>query len=106
MLGITDDPLDIDFTMWGTPETLYQEFDKQGLSHFMTEEFWTITFIPPDHSEREYQLTPLRMKGEYEDFRHPGEIQWSNDLLLDYQRRGFTINAIIILVVRRLHKLL
>ena len=72
---------------------LYQEFDKQGLSHFMTEKFWTITFIPPDHSGREYQLTPLRTEGDYEDFRHPGEIQWSNDLLLDYQRRDFTINA-------------
>ncbi len=54
LLGITDDPLDIDFTMGETPEMLYQEFDKQGLSHFMTEKFWTITFIPPDHSGREY----------------------------------------------------
>jgi len=48
LLGITDDPLDIDFTMGGTPEQLYQDFDKEGLSHFMTEKFGTITFLPPD----------------------------------------------------------
>jgi hypothetical protein len=40
-----------------------------------------------------YELTPLRTEGEYGDFRHPGEIQRSNDLLLDSQRRDFSMNA-------------
>jgi tRNA nucleotidyltransferase/poly(A) polymerase len=39
LLGITNAPLDIDFTMGGTPETLYADFDTQGLSHFITEKF-------------------------------------------------------------------
>jgi tRNA nucleotidyltransferase/poly(A) polymerase len=39
LLGITNAPHDIDFTMKGTPEALYADFDTQGLSHFMTEKF-------------------------------------------------------------------
>jgi tRNA nucleotidyltransferase/poly(A) polymerase len=39
LLGIKNDLLDIDFTMGGTPETLYANFDTQGLSHFITEKF-------------------------------------------------------------------
>ena len=40
-----------------------------------------------------YELTPLRTESNYEDFRHPGEITRSNDLLLDSKRRDFTINC-------------
>jgi tRNA nucleotidyltransferase/poly(A) polymerase len=39
LLGTNNDPLDIDFTMGGTPEALYADFDTQGLSHFITEKF-------------------------------------------------------------------
>lgn len=93
LLGITKDPMDIDFTMGGTPEELYAEFNTQGLSHFITEKFGTITFIPPENKERNYQLTPLRTEWEYGDFRHPEEIHRSTDLILDCQRRDFSINA-------------
>lgn len=41
-----------------------------------------------------YELTPLRTESDYSDFRHPDEITRSNDILLDSQRRDFTINAI------------
>lgn len=40
-----------------------------------------------------YELTPMRTESNYEDFRHPGEITRSNDLLLDSKRRDFTINC-------------
>jgi len=36
----------------------------------------------------------LRTESDYNDFRHPGEITRSNDILLDAQRRDFTINAV------------
>jgi hypothetical protein len=52
--------MDIDFTMGGNPTELYTAFNTQGLSHFITEKFGTITFIPPENKERNYQLTPLR----------------------------------------------
>ncbi|GHV22050.1 hypothetical protein FACS1894176_05720 [Bacteroidia bacterium] len=78
--------------MAGTPEKLYADFDTQGLSHFITEKFGTSTFIKKEILR--YELTPLRTEGEYGDFRHPGEIQRSNDIILDSQRRDFSINAL------------
>ncbi|MDR0859999.1 MAG: hypothetical protein LBO09_03275 [Candidatus Peribacteria bacterium] len=59
----------MDFTMAGTPEKLYADFDTQGLSHFITEKFGTSTFIKKEVIR--YELTPLRTEGEYGDFRHP-----------------------------------
>lgn len=47
-----------------------------------------------EKNEVKYELTPLRTEGDYEDFRHPGEITRSNDLLLDSQRRDFTVNCV------------
>jgi hypothetical protein len=49
--------------MGGKPEELYASFDKEGLSHFITEKFGTATFIAPlpkKKCEITYELTPLR----------------------------------------------
>ena len=96
LLWLTTNPEDIDFTMSWNPMDLYESINKEGLSHFMTEKFWTITLIPKGQNNwnLKYELTPLRAETGYWDFRHPEEIFWSDDLLLDYQRRDFTINAI------------
>ena len=93
LLWITKDPLDIDFTCEWKPEELDSKINTEWLSHFKTDKFWTITLIPSKEKERSYQLTPLRTEWDYEDFRHPWEINWSNDLLLDAKRRDFSINA-------------
>lgn len=100
LLGITQDPKDIDFTMAGDPIDLYQSFDITDLSSFITEKYGTSTYLFPSSDQAEegqsitkYELTPLRTEGNYGDFRHPGEIERSNDLILDAQRRDFTINA-------------
>jgi len=93
LLWITKDPLDIDFTCEWKPEELDSKINTKWLSHFKTDKFWTITLIPSDEKERSYQLTPLRTEWNYEDFRHPWEINWSNDILLDAKRRDFSINA-------------
>ena len=95
LLGTTKNPLDIDFTMAGNPLEIYENIDKDGISHFITEKYGTITLIPKDKdNELKYELTPLRAETGYQDCRHPEEIFWSDDLLLDVQRRDFTINAI------------
>lgn len=93
LLWISKDPLDIDFTCEGKPEELDSKINTEWLSHFKTDKFWTITLIPSKEKERSYQLTPLRTEWDYEDFRHPWEINRSNDLLLDAKRRDFSINA-------------
>ena len=95
LLGTTKDPLDIDFTMAGNPLEIYQNLNMDGISHFITEKYGTITLIPKDQdNELKYELTPLRAETGYQDCRHPEEIFWSDNLLLDVQRRDFTINAI------------
>ena len=95
LLGTTKNPLDIDFTMAGNPLEIYENIDKDGISHFITEKYGTITLIPKDQDDEfKYELTPLRAETGYQDCRHPEEIFWSDDLLLDFQRRDFTINAI------------
>jgi len=93
LLWITKDPLDIDFTCEWKPEDLDSQINTEWLSHFKTDKFWTITLIPSTEKERSYQLTPLRTEWDYEDFRHPWEINRSNDILLDAKRRDFSINA-------------
>ena len=90
LLGIDKDPKDIDITMAGEPTKLFENIDKKWMSYFMTEKFGTITLIK---DPIKYELTPLRTESNYEDHRHPGEIVRSNDVLLDSDRRDFTINC-------------
>lgn len=117
LLGIDKKPRDIDLTMAGEPESLYAAIDKKGMSHFITEKYGTITLIDkpvksikskvrkvsdevtwwlstwwPDDLVK-YELTPLRTESDYADSRHPDQITRSNDLLLDSNRRDFTINC-------------
>lgn len=115
-MGIDKKPTDIDFTMAGEPKKIDKLINKTGMSYFMTEKFGTMTMLRKDPGTRDkgqgnkvgkpspksqvpssafikYELTPLRTEGKYDDFRHPGEIEWSNDLLLDSNRRDFTINC-------------
>lgn len=95
LLGITKDPQDIDITMAWNPTSIYKKIDKKGISHFITEKFGTITLLEKDKVDWiKYELTPLRTEGWYEDFRHPWEINRSNDVVLDSNRRDFSINCI------------
>lgn len=97
LLWLIDDPKDIDLTMAWEPTKIYKWIDKKDLSHFITEKFGTITLIPKGQKDKEktqYELTPLRTETKYDDHRHPEEITWSNDLILDSARRDFGINCI------------
>jgi tRNA nucleotidyltransferase (CCA-adding enzyme) len=40
-----------------------------------------------------YEVTTYRIDGEYEDNRHPKQVQFTPDLSEDLKRRDFTINA-------------
>ncbi|MFZ2718194.1 MAG: HD domain-containing protein [Candidatus Absconditicoccaceae bacterium] len=91
LLGVENSPTDIDFTMAGNPTKIYNQIDKEDISHFMTEKFGTITLIK---DEIKYELTPLRTESGYKDTRHPDKITRSDDIILDSARRDFTINCI------------
>jgi len=97
LLWITQDPIDIDLTMSGHPDQIREamKFDEESTSRFRTEKFGTMTLLPKDSKKWvEYELTPFRTEWSYTDVRHPDEIIWSNNLLLDSARRDFSINCL------------
>ncbi len=96
ILGVEQNPQDIDATIAGNPTTIYAQIDDPELDHFITEKFGTITLLPTQGKFKgiNYEITPLRTETQYDDFRHPKEITWSEDLLLDAKRRDFSINTI------------
>jgi len=80
-------PKDWDITTKAKPEEVIKSFDKvvlTGLKH------GTVTVIV---NKNGYEVTTYRTDGEYEDNRHPKEVQFVNNLKEDLARRDFTINA-------------
>lgn len=103
LLAIEQSPQDIDVTLSAKPETLFNAVSKTTYSAFKTEKFGTITLIPKKSVKQpaknvkspvQYEITPFRLEWKYDDFRHPGEIQRTNDLVADATRRDFTINCL------------
>lgn len=85
LLGRT--PGDWDITTSARPEqvkTLFRRTIDTGIQH------GTVTVM----LERTgYEVTTYRIDGEYEDGRHPRQVEFTSDLLEDLKRRDFTINA-------------
>ena len=80
-------PGDWDITTSARPEQVKAVFGKTvdtGLQH------GTVTVIR-DHVG--YEITTYRIDGEYEDGRHPKEVEFTADLREDLRRRDFTINS-------------
>lgn len=85
LLGRT--PGDWDITTSARPEqvkALFRRTIDTGIQH------GTVTVM----LERTgYEVTTYRIDGEYEDGRHPRQVEFTSDLLEDLKRRDFTINA-------------
>lgn len=81
------EPEDWDITTSAMPEEIktifYRTFDT-GIEH------GTITVLLNGVG---YEVTTYRIDGEYEDSRHPSEVEFTRNLEDDLQRRDFTINA-------------
>lgn len=80
-------PKDWDITTKAEPEEVIKLFDKvvlTGLKH------GTVTVIV---NKENYEVTTYRTDGEYEDNRHPKDVQFVSSLKEDLARRDFTINA-------------
>ena len=80
-------PMDWDITTSAKPEqvkALFRHTMDTGIQH------GTVT-VMLDHEG--FEVTTYRIDGEYEDARHPKEVQFTSNLLEDLKRRDFTINA-------------
>lgn len=80
-------PQDWDITTSAKPEQvkeLFRHTIDTGIQH------GTVT-VMLDHEG--FEVTTYRIDGEYEDARHPKEVQFTSNLLEDLRRRDFTINA-------------
>jgi len=80
-------PQDWDITTSAKPEqvkSLFKHTIDTGIQH------GTVT-VMLDHEG--FEVTTYRIDGEYEDARHPKEVQFTSNLLEDLKRRDFTINA-------------
>lgn len=85
LLGRT--PGDWDITTSALPhqvKSLFHRTIDTGIEH------GTVT-IMMDHEG--YEVTTYRIDGEYEDGRHPKQVEFTSNLLEDLKRRDFTINA-------------
>lgn len=80
-------PADWDITTSAKPMEIKGIFRKTidtGLQH------GTVT-VMIDHVG--YEVTTYRIDGEYEDGRHPKQVEFTSELVKDLERRDFTINA-------------
>lgn len=81
------EPNDWDITTSARPEQVKAIFKRTidtGIQH------GTVT-VMEDHIG--FEVTTYRIDGEYEDGRHPKQVQFTPDLREDLRRRDFTINA-------------
>lgn len=107
LLWFTTLPTDIDITSGGNPQDIFKQLKGDSYHLFRTEKFGTMTVLPKEvtlpgyekDAKIQYELTPFRTEGGYADFRHPQEIERSNDLVADSKRRDFTINAMYVHIV-------
>lgn len=80
-------PGDWDITTSARPEQVKQLFRRTidtGIQH------GTVTVMMDKIG---YEVTTYRIDGEYEDGRHPKQVEFTADLKEDLKRRDFTINA-------------
>lgn len=80
-------PGDWDITTSAKPEQVKQLFNRTvdtGIEH------GTVTVMLDKDG---FEVTTYRIDGEYEDNRHPKNVEFTSDLIEDLKRRDFTINA-------------
>ncbi|MCR5145013.1 MAG: CCA tRNA nucleotidyltransferase [Lachnospiraceae bacterium] len=85
VLGKT--PADWDITTSAKPQQVKEIFSKTfdtGIEH------GTVTVLL---NHVGYEVTTYRIDGEYEDGRHPKQVEFTSSLEEDLKRRDFTINA-------------
>jgi len=89
------DPKDWDVTTNAKPEEIIALFEKTIYENT----FGTVgVCVPKVTCETEYnivEVTPYRTETKYSDFRHPDEVEFSENIEDDLKRRDFTMNALV-----------
>ncbi len=76
------------------PEHATQALAAAGLRVVPTGiRFGTVTAMRPEDGAS-VEVTTLRAEAGYRDRRHPDEVRWTDDIVVDLARRDFTINAL------------
>lgn len=88
LLGLT--PHDYDITTNATPQQIIQLFGKENCSEY-GRAFGTVGV---KYSGGFAEITTFRTETDYTDYRHPGKVEFAQNLLDDLSRRDFTCNAI------------
>ncbi|WP_294405754.1 CCA tRNA nucleotidyltransferase [uncultured Clostridium sp.] len=86
-LILNREPNDYDITTNAKPDVVASLFDKvilTGIKH------GTVTVVI---NQEQYEVTTYRNDGEYQDSRHPENVEFVNNIKEDLSRRDFTINA-------------
>lgn len=81
------EPNDWDITTSARPQQVKELFRRTidtGIAH------GTVTVMLDKEG---FEVTTYRIDGEYEDHRHPRNVQFTSQLVEDLRRRDFTINA-------------
>lgn len=84
-------PSDYDITTNASPfevKKLFKRTIDTGLKHGTV----TVLFYENDKPYT-YEVTTFRKDGDYEDMRHPKNVEFVNELSEDLLRRDFTVNA-------------
>ncbi len=79
---------DIDIATAAKPDEVIELFDKVipvGIDHGT---------VLVRYGGESYEVTTFRIDGEYNDFRHPDEVEYVLSIEEDLSRRDFTMNAI------------
>ncbi len=87
LLGLT--PHDYDMCTAARPETIARIFAGHTLVR-SGEKHGTIGVVLDGEV---YEITTYRTEGNYTDSRHPGWVEFVDDVTLDLSRRDFTVNA-------------
>lgn len=79
---------DVDIATSARPEEVQAIFTKVipiGIEHGT---------VMVRYDKQSYEVTTYRVEAEYNDYRHPDEVQFVKDIRDDLSRRDFTMNAI------------
>ncbi len=98
LIGRNFSPDDIDATCPWNPSLLASAVSTKH-STFQTKKYGTLTIVRKSNiglsmNSVSYEITPFREEWWYSDHRHPDDIVWSDDVLLDSNRRDFTVNCL------------